>query len=156
MEWDLDSRYSVSESKHFPSEGTLPNVAPSAPSKEEAADTPENLARRELCQVDAVPSYVLSLATSPLTNWGHFSPDGRGTPTATDQGALGGEGSLASRPVKGCCLSVAACRSCRAYPHCGGPARAARHSPKADPSVRGCTFGEVTRAPTILRGAEST
>lgn len=107
MEWDLDSRYSVSESKHFPSEGTLPNVAPSAPSKEEAADTPENLARRELCQVDAVPSYVLSLATSPLTNWGHFSPDGRGTPTATDQGALGGEGSLASRPVKGCCLSVA-------------------------------------------------
>lgn len=107
MEWDLDSRYSVSESKHFPSEGTLPNVAPSAPSKEEAADTPKNLARRELCQVDAVPSYVLSLATSPLTNWGHFSPDGRGTPTATDQGALGGEGSLASRPVKGCCLSVA-------------------------------------------------
>jgi hypothetical protein len=28
----------------------------------------------------------MSLATLPLTSWGHFTPDGRGTQTALDQG----------------------------------------------------------------------
>lgn len=78
MEWDLDSRYSVSESKHFPSEGTLPNVAPSAPSKEEAADTPENLARRELCQVDAGPILRTVLGNIATYQLGPFLPRWQG------------------------------------------------------------------------------
>lgn len=108
--------FRVAESKRFPFEGhglkpdlPLPTLTPRS-----CRLPPEisayRLDTRGTLKVDTVPSYILSLATLPLTSWGHFSPRWQGTPTAIDQGGPGSRRIPGFGARGGCCRSVAAVR----------------------------------------------
>lgn len=74
---------------------------------------PSEEASDQLCPVDPYlksrrsPNLQMSLATLPLTSWGHFTPDGRGTHTVPYQGgpASGWHAGFVARGA--CCPSVA-------------------------------------------------
>lgn len=127
--------------KHFPSGGALPNPALLTPPRVENCRYPQTTADR-LAHGERTPvkwtvsSYKSSLARWPLTSWGHFSPDGRWSPTVTDQGGPGAGESPASRPVR---VAPGGSRRCWGFPHpaAGGSCRDGQVLPNTRPLSEG-------------------
>lgn len=127
--------YSVSKNNSQCWVALSPNPHPS----EEASD--------QLCPVDPYlrsrrsPNLQMSLATLPLTSWGHFTPDGRGTHTVPYQGgpASGWHGELVSWPT-----------GLAAHPsrHCWGCGSLGRSHDTEAPVGGGRALGEVEKAST--------